>query len=291
MTIPRRLRNAAAASLSMASVLAAVTAAAPPVAASRRPPEAVTLLREDFTGPAGAPDPGRWQIDGDGHHEAGDLEVYRNDPSNIGLDGRGHLRITATADGAGNYWSARLISLAHDLLPPEHGALTFEARVRPAAGSGVATSIWAWGNDVGTWPANSEIDIAEQLGREPDQVHVAIQCPTCHEDAPPLGIGTVWTDPGRRPYRDGFHTFAARWSRGPDSISWYVDGRLAYTVTPADTGSAGWVFDQPMFLLLAVRVGGPFVGAPDPAALPASALFDSVTVTRTVARAGGQDAG
>ena len=273
----------APASLPMAALVAALTVAGP-VATCDHGPETTTLLRDDFNGPARTmPDPGRWRIDGDGHHENGDSEVYRNDPTNIGLDGNGHLRITGTVDESGNHWSARLISVTHDLLPPEHGVLTVDARIRPATGAGVATSVWTWGNDVGSWPANGEIDIAEQLGREPDRVHTAIQCPTCHEQSPPFGIGTVWADPGHRPYGDGFHEFAARWSRGPDSISWYVDGQLVRTVTPADTGTAGWVFDQPMFLLLSVRMGGYFVGDPDPAVLPASALVDRVTVTRTTA--------
>ncbi|MEV4110612.1 glycoside hydrolase family 16 protein [Nonomuraea sp. NPDC049695] len=179
-----------------------------------------------------------------------------------------------------DYWSARLLSVAHDLLPPPHGSLTIAVRARAAPGAGVATSMWTWGNDVANWPANGEIDVAEQLGREPDQVHTAIQCPTCHETAPPFGLGSVYAAPDKRPYADRFHTFAVRWTRDPDTITWFVDGRRADTRTPADTGAAGWVFDQPMFLLLSVRVGGPFVGEVAPETLPATALIDDVTVIR-----------
>ncbi|GIH13449.1 glycoside hydrolase family 16 protein [Rugosimonospora africana] len=287
-----RVRTILIAAVALAAVgeLAVVATPAPAAGLSRaaldapstRPSRWVTIWRDDFTGRAGArPDPGRWQVDGDGHHENGDLEVYRDDPANAGLDGHGHLRITATMDSEGNYWSARLISVPHDLLPPEGGSLRIEARVRPASGAGVGTSIWTWGNDVDKWPANGEIDVAEQLGAQPDQVHYAIQCPTCHETAPPFGLGGIYTDPGQRAYGDGFHTFAAQWNRDPDSISWYVDGRLIDTVTPADTGTDGWVFDQPMFLLLSVRIGGRFVGDVGPTTLPATALVDDVRILRT----------
>ncbi|GAB3404230.1 glycoside hydrolase family 16 protein [Flindersiella endophytica] len=264
------------------TLVAALAITAVPTAEAARPAESpISVWRDDFDGPAGArPDARRWQVDGAGHHEAGDLEVYRDDPANVGLDGHGHLRLTATPGENGRYWSARLLSVRHDLLPPEHGLLRIEARVQPAAGPGVGTSMWTWGNDVAGWPANGEIDIAEQLGREPSQVHTAIQCPTCHPNGPPYGLGTVYTAPDGRPYSGGFHTFAVTWTRGPDRITWSIDGRVADSLSPDDTGADGWVFDQPEFLLLALRVGGPFVGDVDPATIPATALVDSVTITR-----------
>lgn len=262
--------------LTVAGALTLLTLAAP-AAPARVAPGRRLLWHDGFTGRADAPpDPRRWRID-NGGHESGDQETYRDLPATIGLTGYGQLRITAIHTNSG-YLSARVTSLPHTFLPPPHGTLRVSARIQTAPGAGVGTSFWTWGTDVASWPANGEIDIAENLGREPDRVHTAIQCPTCHETKPPYGLGTVYTNPRHHPYNSGYHTFTADWQRDPDAISWYIDGRRVAHRTPADTGASGWVFDQPMFLLLAVRVGGPFIGAPNARAFPATALIDDVSV-------------
>jgi beta-glucanase (GH16 family) len=260
--------------------LAAVAILAAPLGSAAT---ATLVWSDDFTGPSGAPpDPSRWHID-DGGSEYGDLEIYRNSPANLGLTGHGQLRITARHDDTGEYSSARIMSLPRTFLPAPHTGLHVSVRVKAASGVGVGTSFWTWGEDVASWPANGEIDIAEVLGAQPAVVHTALQCPgaPCHDTAPPYGLGQLYTTPDGRPLSAGFHTFAVDWHRDPDAISWSVDGHHVITRTPADTGAGGWVFDQPQFLLIALRVGGPFVGAPHEATFPASALVDDITVHRT----------
>src|SRR4029077_8038491 len=100
------------------------------------------------------------------------------------LDGQGHLVITAraVAEPAADCWygqcrytSARLISRDH--CTRAYGR--FEARIRIPRGQGMWPAFWLLGaNDhqVG-WPQCGEIDIMENVGKEPGVVHGTVHGP------------------------------------------------------------------------------------------------------------------
>jgi beta-glucanase (GH16 family) len=56
---------------------------------------------------------------------------------------------------------------------------------------------------------------------------------------------------------DGFHTYAVAWL--PNSISYYVDGRLISTTTPQTLGGY-WSFNDKFFLILNNAVSASFSG-------------------------------
>ena len=75
-----------------------------------------------------------------------------------------------------------------------------------------------------------------------------------------------------------WHTYAIEWF--PEAIEWQVDGTTTRTMTREDAG-AGWVFDQPFYILLNLAVGGDWPGSPNSETVfPAQLLVDYVRVYR-----------
>jgi len=230
---------------------------------------------DEFDGPAGSlPDPSVWRPEiGDGT-EAGipgwgnaERQTYTNDPANLSLDGDGHLLIRALEthgdaplcyNGAPcEYTSARIITAG--TVEVTYGRV--EARIRIPYGQGLWPAFWMLGNDIGEvgWPESGEIDIMENIGREPNQVHGTIHGPG-YSGGNAVGRGT--TLPGGGGFADNFHVYAIDWY--PDRIVWSLDGVPYSTVTPADLPrGARWVFDHPFFIILNVAVGGHWPGHPD----------------------------
>jgi beta-glucanase (GH16 family) len=60
------------------------------------------------------------------------------------------------------------------------------------------------------------------------------------------------------PLSDGFHTYAIEWRK--NSIDFIVDGRINGSVSSADTGTRGWVYNQKFFLILNLAMGGTYAG-------------------------------
>ncbi|NEE31667.1 family 16 glycosylhydrolase, partial [Streptomyces sp. SID7982] len=76
-----------------------------------------------------------------------------------------------------------------------------------------------------------EIDVLEALGSEPDSVWGAVHSPECHQ-IPSLGMGARTTTEDGSALSEDFHTYSVVWRRGPDSITWYLDGREYLRLTP-----------------------------------------------------------
>jgi beta-glucanase (GH16 family) len=207
-----------------------------------------------------------------------ELESYTNRAQNVHVQD-GNLVISAKkesykgADGImRQYTSARLKTLG--LFEQRYGR--FEARIRIPRGQGIWPAFWMLGNNIGTvdWPGCGEIDIMENIGKEPDKMHGTIHGPGYSGSE---GLGGTYTLPSGK-FADNFHIFAVEWE--PSAIRFYVDGNLYETRTPADlpTGKT-WVFDHPFFILLNVAVGGGWPGNPDRTTVfPQRMLVDYVKV-------------
>ena len=153
----------------------------------------------------------------------------------------------------------------------------FEARMQLPRGQGMWPAFWMLGNDIGSvgWPNSGEIDIMENIGKEPGSVHGTIHGPG-YSGA--NGIGAGYTLPGGQAFADGFHTFAVDWS--PNSITWSVDGNAYETRTPADLNGNRWVFDHPFYIIMNLAVGGYWPGDPDGStSFPQRLVVDYVHVT------------
>src|SRR5258708_5465037 len=139
---------------------------------------------DEFNGADGcSPDSSKWTYDiggnGWGNNE---LEYYTNRTQNAQIKG-GNLVITAQketytgSDGVTrNYTSARLKT--QSLFSQAYGR--FEARIKIPAGQGMWPAFWMLGKDIGAvgWPKCGEIDIMENIGKEPGIVHGSLHGPS-----------------------------------------------------------------------------------------------------------------
>jgi beta-glucanase (GH16 family) len=236
---------------------------------------------DEFNGPNGArPDASKWSYDtggwGWGNNE---LEYYTDRAQNSFIE-KGNLAIRAALETytgkdkvTRNYTSARLLT-------KNKFALTYgkaEARIKITYGQGLWPAFWMLGDNIESvkWPDCGEIDIMENIGREPSAVHGTVHGPGYSGGE---GIGATYELPEGKRFADDFHTFAVEWE--PNVIRHYVDGHLYQTLTPANLPKGrAWVFDHPFFLLLNVAVGGNWPGDPDPGtAFPQTMRVDYVRV-------------
>jgi beta-glucanase (GH16 family) len=258
----------------------------PPPSTPTPSPSSSPIWSDEFDGPAGASfDRAKWVADtgglGFGNNER---QFYTTRAENVALDGLGHLVITARAEppssaygcwyGRCGYTSARLKT--RGLFAQAYGR--FEARIRIPRGQGLWPAFWMLGTDIDAvgWPRSGEIDIMENIGREPAIVHGTLHGPG-YSGANGIGRADTLSSGA---YADDFHIFAVSWQ--PNEIRWYVDGRLYHRVTPGDLpqGTA-WVYDHPFFLLLNVAVGGGWPGDPDTSTtFPQTMVVDYVRVYR-----------
>jgi beta-glucanase (GH16 family) len=153
----------------------------------------------------------------------------------------------------------------------------FEARIQIPSGQGIWPAFWMLGSDVieVRWPACGEIDIMENIGKEPSTVHGTIHGPGYSGSA---GIGAKYSLPKGQRFDGDFHVFAVEWE--PNVIRWYVDDNLYQTRTPKDLPARKeWVYHHPFFVLLNVAVGGNWPGNPDTTTvLPQTMRVDYVRV-------------
>jgi len=243
---------------------------------------------DEFNGPEGSPvDPSKWVTETGGNGWGNDELEYYTSRSQNSYQREGNLVIKVLqesytgADGvARNYTSARLKTLGK--FDQTYGR--FEARIKIPRGQGIWPAFWMLGNDIDKpgWPACGEIDIMENIGKEPVMVHGTIHGPG-YSGA--QGIGSPYSTSDGKAVADGYHVFAVEWE--PNVIRFYVDEHLYATRTPADLPKgAKWVYDHPFFLLLNVAVGGGWPGSPDAtSAFPQEMLVDYVRVYRRAAPA------
>jgi len=216
---------------------------------------------DEFGGSNGSGvDPAKWVLEVGG----GNLEIQAQREKYKGQDG-------VTRD----YTSARLKTLGK--FSQTYGR--FEAGMKIPYGQGLWPAFWMMGDDIDrvVWPACGEIDIMENVGKEPSIVHGTIHGPGYSGAA---GIGASYTLPTGKKFADDFHIFAVEWE--PNAIRFYVDGNLYETRTRADLPQGRrWVFDHPFFLLMNVAVGGSWPRNPDTSTVfPQTMLVDFVRVYR-----------
>lgn len=245
------------------------------------PPTVWSLVWSDeFDGPTGAAvDPTKWTPNvggsGWGNHE---LEYYTASSSNAYQSG-GSLVIKAIKEhytGSDNvtreYTSARLIT--KNKFAPLYGR--FEARIKIPYGQGFWPAFWLLGSNIDAlhWPACGEIDIMENIGKEPSTIHGTIHGPGYSGSG---GLGASYVLANNQRFADSFHTFAVEWE--PQVLRFYCDGILYKTRTPGDIPGKTWVFDHPFFIILNLAVGGDWPGSPDATTVfPQTMIVDYVRV-------------
>ena len=219
-------------------------------------------------------DRGKWLAETGGHGWGNaELQHYTDRPENVRVeDGKLVIEARREAHGGNAYTSARLKTAG--LMEQMHGR--FEARIKVPQGQGIWPAFWMLGADIGQvgWPRSGEIDIMENIGKEPDIVHGTVHGPGYSGDK---AFGAP-SRPARGRYADDFHVFAVEWEAG--EIRWYRDGIHYHTARP-DLVKGEWVFERPFFMLLNLAVGGHWPGNPDgTTVLPQRMLVDWVRVYR-----------
>jgi beta-glucanase (GH16 family) len=242
---------------------------------------------EEFNEPAGTPpNPEYWSYEiGDGTVNGipgwgnDEFQYYTDDPANSATDGQGNMVLTVReADGSlecyygtCEYTSARLISK----YKAEFAYGRIESRILvPDGEAGLWPAFWSLGTDIDvvSWPQTGEIDFMEYVSRLPNEIFGTIHGPGY---AGGQSYGNVF-DFGE-PVYNNYHTFAIEWE--PDLIKWYVDDILYHTATPADVAPNEWVFNDPIFMIFNVAVGGNFGGSVSPdLTFPQEMVIDYVRV-------------
>jgi len=212
---------------------------------------------DEFDGPSGAsPNADNWVFETGGNGWGNsELEYYTARTDNAALDGNGYLVITAKKESymGSDYTSARMKTAGK--FDQKYGR--FDARIKIPRGQGLWPAFWLLGNNIDTvsWPACGELDIMENIGKEPSIVHGTIHGTN-------YSNGTSFTLPNGAKVADDYHVFSMQWEAA--AIRFYVDGTLYGTHVTSDLPSnAPWVYDHPFFILLNVAVGGTWPGSPD----------------------------
>ncbi|PUZ21524.1 Glycosyl hydrolases family 16 [Chitinophaga costaii] len=216
--------------------------------------EPTPVWRDEFD-TDGLPDARKWGYDlggsGWGNHE---LEDYTSSISNAYVkDGLLHITARKEASNGRDYTSARLVT-AHkgDWL---YGR--FEIKAKLPAGTGSWPAIWMLPTDwaYGSWPKSGEIDIMEQVGYDPNNIHISAHCEkyyfkTNTQQTATKVIPTAIT---------GFHLYRLDWT--PTALRGYIDDELVLTVQNEGAGYTVWPFDKRFHLLLNLAIGGDWGGA------------------------------
>jgi len=270
----------------LVAAVISVFLSAPRTVSASNPTVWSLVFSDEFNGPNGSPvDSSKWSFDtgtgcpnncGWGNNE---LETYTSRAANSDLEG-GFLVIkalketfTGTDGQTRNFTSARL--LTRNKFSQAFGR--FEARIKIPFGQGLWPAFWMLGDNIGTagWPTCGEVDIMENIGKEPSIVHGTFHGPGYSGGS---GVSAAYTLPNGQKFSDDFHTFAVEWE--PNVVRFYVDGLLYKTRTPVDLpAGTSWVFDHPFFIILNVAVGGGWPGNPDATTVfPQQMLVDYVRV-------------
>lgn len=172
---------------------------------------------------------------------------FADHPDHVRIE-NGNLILSAIRKEDGRYLTGLVNTRARTAWM--HGR--FEARIKVPRGAGAAPQFWMM-PDVPSferWPISGEIDIMENLGREPLLVHGTIH----YEHTNRHRDHGVYRSP--HPLSDDFHVYAVEWDR--NSFAWSVDGQVFHRTS--DPNMARFPFNRRFFVILSMGAGGKWAG-------------------------------
>jgi beta-glucanase (GH16 family) len=240
-------------------------------------PDGWNLVWSDEFNDPGRPDPAKWVYE-TGMVRNGEAQLYTERMENVRVDD-GNLIIEArkeTIDIPGTDKRAEYTAASIQTKGKadwKYGR--FEVRAKIPTGRGMWPAIWMMPNDMtGGWPACGEIDIMENVGFDPEQIHGTVHTKAYNH--------TIKTQKGKslkvdKPWED-FHIYAIEWDA--EVIHFYVDGTRYYSFANEGTGNATWPFDKSFYIKLNSAVGGGWGGRKgiDDSIFPTKFLIDYVRV-------------
>lgn len=221
---------------------------------------------EDFQGAAGStPNRANWTVKTGTGWDSG-VQNYLT--ANATLDGQGNLVLRATRSKPS--YTSGWVETKNKI---SFGYGTITARIKVPRGQGLWPAFWLKGanEDTVPWPQSGEIDVLE-LPSTTTTIYSTLHGPISG------GAGTQQAQiiSTVSDLSAGYHNF---WVQHlPDEITFGVDVQTLGTLTPASlTPGSQWVYNQPMFAILNMAVGGSWAGAPNASTVfPASMIVDWV---------------
>ena len=246
------------------------------VARSAGIPPGYKLVWSDEFNKDGLPDQTKWSYDTEANakgwynHElqyyaAGRLENSRVSHGKLIITARKEALKSASDYGGQKYTSARLIT--RDKASWKYGF--FEIRAKLPGGVGTWPAIWMLGT-TGGWPAGGEIDIMEQVGKDPTTISGTI-----HNQST-AGTSGSGSQTKVMDACSSFHNYQLTWT--PEQLLIGVDGKVYHTYVNSGKGKDSWPFDKPQYLLLNLAIGGDMAGPVDNNIFPVQMEVDYVRV-------------
>jgi beta-glucanase (GH16 family) len=229
----------------------------------------------------GLPDPAKWSFEdrrpGWVNNESQNYPGARLENARVS---NGFLIIEARKDGFNghDYSSARI----HTAGKGEILYGRVEVRAKLPSGRGTWPAIWMmpadyYGYGEG-WPDSGEIDIMEQVGKDPNWVHASIHCRNYYHVKGNQKTARIFDST----LSSGFHVYAIEWKKG--QIDVYMDDMKFFTARDPGEGWEGWPFDKKFYLILNLAIGGVWGGAIDDSIFPQRMTVDYVRMYRAPVR-------
>ena len=156
----------------------------------------------------------------------------------------------------------------------------FEISAKLSNGKGLWPAIWMLPTDwkYGDWPKSGEVDIMEQVGFDPENIHISTHTGAFNwvqntQKTAVINVPTATTD---------FHIYRVDWT--PYSIRGFIDGKQYFEFVNDGQGYMHWPFDQKFHILLNVAIGGGWGGQQgvDDSIFPATMQVDYVRVYKMI---------
>ena len=252
---------------------------------------------QEFNGAAGSPDTSVWKFDLGNNNGwgNGEVEVYCGPPGYSGnpsqcpttfststapvyIDGNGHLVIQPRNVG-GTWLSGRMNTQGKQNFT--YGILVASIQLPNTTNQGLWPAFWTLGSNITTvpWPTCGEADIMENWSPQVDNgAGPAGNNSTIHTaKTGGSGIGKRYTFPSGEAADTAFHTYGIVWTQ--NEMQFFVDNASSpfFTVTPSSLPSGDtWPFNQEIFTILNVAVGGTLGGSTSGLSNPQPMLVDYV---------------
>lgn len=215
------------------------------------PSEWRLVWSDEFDGDA--IDTSKWRLKTREDHTLG-ATFFSDDPRHVRVE-NGVLKLIARRGPLGRYTSG-MVETQH-ITSWQYGR--FEARIKVPRGKGTNAAFWMMHRTptIEKWPLGGEIDIVEQLGRQPHRAYSAIHFKG-EENVP---HGGRYESP--TPLYENFHVYAVEWTE--TGFALFVDGNKYADVRDIPQSRPDrplYPYDRAYFIMLSNVIGGKWPGMP-----------------------------
>jgi beta-glucanase (GH16 family) len=206
----------------------------------------------DYTG---LPDSTKWTAETGGNGWGNnELQYYTAGRKENARVGNGVLTIEAIKESwqGKAYTSSRLITKNKG--DWQYGKIEVKAKL--PKGLGTWPAIWMLASVPKLrWPDDGELDIMEHVGYNHGVIHGTVHCKKYNHVINTQKSDTLIV----KDCSENFHVYSTEWTKEWVKIA--IDGKVFFTFNNEHTGYDAWPFDNKLFLILNIAVGGNWGGA------------------------------